>query len=171
MANLRPPLQLLLIWAIKFLDIDMILFWTKGGLPISPTIDQFRNFTTISSTKCKLKGGLFLAKNVRSWNWGPTMPAVLDKWGCLPISPKWTNLEFFQQFLVQIEIEKWYVFWKILPQNNFWSVSCKKFLLVGWFSSSSTLHYKKLQFIKSKDHFAVGEFLVFDTLALLISIS
>ena len=32
---------------------------------------------------------------------GPKMRAVSTKWGCLPIGPKWTDFEFFQQFLVQ----------------------------------------------------------------------
>ena len=29
------------------------------------------------------------------------MRAISNKYGCLPISPKWTNFDFFQQFLAQ----------------------------------------------------------------------
>ena len=40
-----------------------------------------------------------MTKIANSYILGPTMWAVSNKWGCLPIGPKWTNFEFFNNFL------------------------------------------------------------------------
>ena len=34
--------------------------------------------------------------------WGSTMQAVLNKLGCLPISPNWTKFDFFNNFWFEI---------------------------------------------------------------------
>ena len=46
-------------------------------------------------------GVYFMKKIAYSCIWGPTMRAVLAKWGCLPIGPNWTNLKSLEQFLTQ----------------------------------------------------------------------
>ena len=72
-------------------------------------------------TKSKLKGGLFYAKNVNLYIWGPTLLAVLDKWGCLPISPIWLYFKICQQIPVQILNWKVIQFMKKLPTCVFWA--------------------------------------------------
>ena len=42
-----------------------------------------------------------MKKIANSCFWGTTVRAVSNKLGSLPISPKWTNFEFLQQFCVQ----------------------------------------------------------------------
>ena len=68
---------------------------TNKGSANQANMDQFGNFWTISCTKCKLKEGLCMPKNASSCIWGPTMPAVLHKWGYLP---NWLKIEKFGNF-------------------------------------------------------------------------
>ena len=115
-----------------------------------PNIDQFGNFKTISSTKCKLKGSLFMPKNwVHIWesHFGQLAQfqkfstisciksklkgvsfmkklltqiwAISNKQGCLPIHPKWTNFEFFNNFYYKIKIQRGYIYGKNLTSYIF----------------------------------------------------
>jgi hypothetical protein len=56
-----------------------IPFWKIGSLPIGQTkMDRFENFSTISYTISKLKGGQFNGKNANSCILGPILWAVLN---------------------------------------------------------------------------------------------
>ena len=68
-------------------------FGQVGGSNNHPKMYQFGNNSTIFCTKCKLKGGLFHAKERQLVYLGFTMLAVLDKWRCLPMGPYCTKLK------------------------------------------------------------------------------
>ena len=53
----------------------------------------------VKNANCKAVN--FMPKNANSCIWGPTMLAILDKWGCRPIGPIWPNLKIFQYFPVK----------------------------------------------------------------------
>ena len=56
---------------------------------------------------------------------GPTMQAVLDKWGCRPISPNKLNRVF--------------VLWKKLPTHVFWALQCGPFWTNGGVGQSAQI--------------------------------
>jgi hypothetical protein len=66
----------------------------KQGSANRPTMNRFENLSTFSFTKSELKGVLFYEKIANSCIWGPTVRAVLDKWGYRPIGPNLTNFDF-----------------------------------------------------------------------------
>ena len=53
-----------------------------------------------------------MKKFANSCIWGPTMQAVLDKWGCRPIGPNWTNFDVLEHFPVQNQNSKGVSFMK-----------------------------------------------------------
>ncbi len=64
-------------------------------------MDQFENFSSISCTKSKLKGGQFNEKNAYSCILEPILWAVLDILEGLPIGPELSNFEIYEQFTTQ----------------------------------------------------------------------
>ena len=71
----------------------------KKGLPIGPKCTNFKKFTQFHETKSKLKGGLFYEKKSQLMYLGS-----LNAGGFEQTRPKWTNFNFFPQFLVQNQI-------------------------------------------------------------------
>ena len=53
-----------------------------------------------------------MKKIANSCIWGPTMWAVLDKWGCRPIGLNWTNFDFQEHFPVSNQNSKGVSFMK-----------------------------------------------------------
>ena len=66
--------------------------------PIGPILNFFEQFSTQNPN---WKGSFY-----EKYIWGPTMRPISNKWECLPISPKWTNFEFFEQLLAQNQNSK-----------------------------------------------------------------
>ena len=67
----------------------------KWGVCQSAQNGQMKKNSTFSYTKSELKGSLFYEKKIaNSCIWGPTVQAILDKWGCQPIGPNWTHFDF-----------------------------------------------------------------------------
>ena len=91
MANFRPP--------VTVANLGYYIFGYLPNFEQPPKIVQFGNYSTIFCTKCKYKGGLFCANKCKLIYLGPKMLAILDKWGCLPIS------KFFNNFLCKSEIK------------------------------------------------------------------
>ena len=77
-------------------------------------MDQFENFSTISCTKSKLKGGQFDEKNANSCILGPILWAILDTLGGggLPISPELSDFEIYEQFPTQNPNSNWGPFYE-----------------------------------------------------------
>ena len=86
-------------------------FSKMGGLPTGPEWADLKNFN-FTHTKSELKGGLFYEKCANSCINGPTVRAVLDKWGCRPIGPNWTNFDVWEHFPVQNQNSKGVSFMK-----------------------------------------------------------
>ncbi len=84
-----------------------------------PKIDQFENFSSISCTKSKLKGGQFNEKNANSCILGPILWAVVDRLGGLPIGPELSNFEIYELLPTQIPNSKGVSFIKKLPIHVF----------------------------------------------------
>ena len=94
------------------------LFWPNRGICKSAQNGPILKFLSNFNTKSKFKGG------------------VSNKWVCLSIGPKWTNFEFFQQFLVQNSNSKWVIFYgrtvlvKRMPADQP-NVAWSNFLTIG----------------------------------------
>ena len=101
--------------------------WKNRGSADRPTMDRFEKFSTFSHTKSELKRGLFYEKKLLTHVhiWGPTMRAVLDKWGCRPSGPNWTNFDVWEHFPVQNQNSKGY--WLIYDMNRLKSIKSKHF--------------------------------------------
>ena len=82
-------------------------------------MDQFENFSTISCTKSKLKGGQFDEKNANSCILGPILRASLDTWGggVCQSAQNYPILKFMNNFLHKIQIQRGSVLWKKLPTH------------------------------------------------------
>ena len=57
------------------------------------------------------------------------MPAILNKWGYLPIGLKWTNFEIFQQYPVQNQYSKRVYFMEKLKSHEFMVIWGRPILL------------------------------------------
>ena len=82
---------------------------TKRGSANQPRTDQFQKYSTIFFGKSKLKGCPFFEKIANSCIWGHTIQTISNKWECLPIGPKWTDFEFFNNFMYKIKIQRGYI--------------------------------------------------------------
>ena len=113
-----------------------------------PKMNQSQNFTTISSTLWKLKGGLFLTENCKIMYLGPHSAGILDKWGCLPISPNKPNFKNFQQFPVKNPNWKGPLFYKkivyLRPHN------AGQFTQIG-VSAVHNQNSKRVYFVEKND--------------------
>ena len=70
---------------------------TKKESANQPRMDQLKKFQQFPAQNSNNQGIRFVKKNQLMY----LGLHILNKWGCLPISPKWTNFDFFLQFPVQ----------------------------------------------------------------------
>ena len=110
------------------------------GSANQPTMDRFESFSTFSYIKLELKGGPFYEKIANSCIWGPTMHAISDKWGCQPIGPNLTNLNFFKNiFLYKIQIQMGVYFMKKLPSHVITALCGGPFWSNAWLPTGQIL--------------------------------
>ena len=67
--------------------------FVKKGSANWPRVDRFEKSSTLSYTKLEFKWGPLYEKHCQLMYLGPTMQAILEKWGCQGISPNWTNYD------------------------------------------------------------------------------
>ena len=81
-------------------------FGEIGGLPIGPKWTNLKIFQSYIEQNQNSEGVCFMQKFANSCIWGPTMRAVLDKLGGLPIGPELSNFKIFELFLHKIQIQR-----------------------------------------------------------------
>ena len=69
-------IEIIAIISIK--DVILLAIFKNKGSANWPKMDQVENFSTISCTKSKLKGGQFYEINANSCILGPILWAILD---------------------------------------------------------------------------------------------
>ena len=80
-------------------------------------LDRFENFLNNYRTKTKLKGGHFNGKNANSCIWGPTLWAVWDVLGGLPIGPELSNFKISDSISTENPISKGVRFMKTIANS------------------------------------------------------
>ena len=115
-----------IVWSPKLQAV-----WRNRGSANRPKMDKFENFSTISCSKSKLKGGQFNEKNANSCILGPILWAVLDILGVCQSAQNCPILKYLNFFLHKIQIQRGSVLWKKLPTRVFEAPFCGPFWKMG----------------------------------------